>query len=676
MTKNAATMRDDAWFRRQVGRHTNSWRDQPQEFARRTAVDAGLLLGGVVLLALVLALLFLLALWGWLTSEHWGAMWGVFGLLVLAAAWPLARALRLRAAEPDGVVVAPQQAKEVHALVEKMRAQLHATPIDELRFDVSLQVRLVAQPRLGVLGLPRQVLVIGLPLMMALGAEPLGALIAHALVPLRRDTGWRQAWKEPAAWVERQRRTWAALSAVWAPTRLLPWWQDAVLAPFMNRYLPRFDARAVVLGREEAAIADRLVLTHCGASALATALMGPAVQQHFLDEVFWPQRWAGARDSHLPNVLPLRELRALVAASLRHPQARGWLHDALSAVPPRGDLRAALRDRLALTGDAARLSKRASEGRSAADALLGRQLDGWIDTLDIYWQRQVAPEWAELHRAHRERERLLTELEESHATRPLSLDDHLLWIRVATQVHGAAAAVPIAREAVQRHPKSPGARYLLACALLDARGLLPSRHLLPDLPPDANEAMELLRKLSDDDANDPAGGPSDSHDLSWALPAARKLERALIQREGIEALRAVRLRIGELERDADRALGILTDFSGPQVMGPARLGSRTLRPLLERLKRERAVGRAWLLAKTDTRARGWLLHLLVIERSTSLDQPGPYHGWPELRALLDPPFPCHVIDLSHPDWTGPRRMDLVQQIQETAGGRIHAAARE
>jgi hypothetical protein len=109
------------------------------------------------------------------------------------------------------------------------------------------------------------------------------------------------------------------------------------------------------------------------------------------------------------------------------------------------------------------------------------------------------------------------------------------------------------------------------------------------------------------------------------------------------------------------------------VLGPARMGGRSLRPLLDRLKRENAVGRAWLLAKTDTRARGWVLHLLVIERSTTLDQPGPRHAWPELRALLDPPFPCRVIDLSHPDWTGPRRMDLVQQFQETTGARIHAS---
>lgn len=661
---------DDAWFRRQVGRHTNDWRDQPREFSRRSAMDAlvakGLLAAGAGLLAvaLLVALVFCFA-----KSPGWP--WLVMVVFVAWLAWPLWRALRLHPAPLPGVPIGPQQAKELHALVEKAGSLLKAEPIDELRFDASLEVKLLIQPRAGLLGWPRHVLVIGLPLTMSLPTEPLQALIVHAMVPLRQGTGWRDALKHSAAWVERQRRQWAALAAGWAPSRLLPWWQDAVLGPFMTRFWPRFEARAVVIGRDEAAIADKLVLQHCGAAAMATALMGPAVQQHFLDEVFWPQRWAGARDSHLPNVLPLRELRALIGASLRHPQAKGWLHDSLQALPARGDLRAPLRDRLALTGDAARLSKRASEGRSAADALLGRQLDSWIDVLDTHWQRESAAEWADLHRTHRERERLLTELAESHAARPLSLDDHLLWVRTAMVVQGPAAAVPIAREAVARHRKSPGAHYLLACALLDARGLLPSRHLLPDLPPDANEALGLLRELTDAGLDGTASA-LDPRDLSWALPAARRLERALIQREGIEALRAIRLRIAELERDMDKAMTVLSDFDGLQSLGPARMGGRTLRPLLERLKREPAVGRAWLVSKTDTRANGWTLHLLVIERSTSLEQPGPRHDWAELRALLDPPFPCRVIDLTHPDWIGPRRMDLVQQFQETAGGRIYA----
>jgi hypothetical protein len=88
-------MRDDAWFRRQVGRHTNQWRDHPHDFARRTALKAGLALGALALLAVVLALLMLAALWGWLRGGEWSSLWLLLGVLVLAAGWPLLRALRL-----------------------------------------------------------------------------------------------------------------------------------------------------------------------------------------------------------------------------------------------------------------------------------------------------------------------------------------------------------------------------------------------------------------------------------------------------------------------------------------------------------------------------------------------------------------------------------------------------
>ena len=129
-------MMDDAWFRRQVGRHTNSWRDQPREFARRTAMDALIALGTLVGLSLLLLLSAVLTLIVWWRSET-GWPWLLFGLLIAAVAWPLVRALRLKASPAPGVAIGPQQAKEIHALVQKARDALGAATIDEIRFDVS-----------------------------------------------------------------------------------------------------------------------------------------------------------------------------------------------------------------------------------------------------------------------------------------------------------------------------------------------------------------------------------------------------------------------------------------------------------------------------------------------------------------------------------------------------------
>jgi hypothetical protein len=669
-------------FRRRVGQHANAWRDRPRRFLIETALAA--LAAHAVgwatcVLTVAVAVWALFTLAGEAVGAWWATAW--LGLLLAAgAAWPLARLLRLRPAVPMGLALAPGQAPALSALIDEVRAQLHAAPVHQVVLDASLGARLVERPRLGPLGLNRHTLVLGLPLMMSLAPAPLAALLAVELAPLRRAPDWRSRWREPAPWLECQRRLWAGLSAAWRPARLLPQWADAFGALFLRHFWPRFEARALVVARDEATAADRLAVSLGLGPALAQALLRTAIQQHFLDEVFWPRRWEHARHSAVPDALPLREMKVLIAASLRHPQAKAWLQESLHASPSRvngrPDGRAALRERLALIGEPLALT--AAAGPNAAEALLGRYLDGWIDTLDRHWQQRVAADWADRHHDHRQRERLLTELAEADAEKPLPLDDHLLWGRTASVVLGAAAALPIAREALARHGRSAAARHLLGSLLLDAQGPLAPRSQAADLPAEAAEGAGLLRALVQIDVqNDRFGRPvrQELPDPSWSLHAARCLERAWLQRQDLDALRDLRGRLPELEREADQALGALLNFDGGQALTPARLSARALRPLLGRLRREPAVGRAWLFAKTDSRARGWVLHLLVIERSNSLDQPGPRHGWSELRALLDPPHPCQVIDLSHPDWTGPKRMDLVQQFMDTEGGRIHARGR-
>lgn len=669
-------------FRRRVGQHANAWRDRPRRFLIETALAAlaALALGwATIVLVMAMAGWSIVTLAGEAASAWQAAAW----LLLLAtagAAWPLARLLRLQPAVPLGLALVPGQAPALSALIDEVRAQLHAAPVHQVVLDTSLGARLVERPRLGPLGLNQHTLVLGLPLMMSLTPGALAALLAVELAPLRRAPDWRSAWREPAPWLERQRRLWAGLAATWRPARLLPQWADAFVTQFLRHFWPRFEARALVIARDEAVAADRLACSVGRGPALAQALLRTAIQQHFLDEVFWPRRWDNTRQSAVPDALPLRELKVLIAASLRHPQAKAWLQESLHAAPSRvhgrADGRAALRERLALTGEP--LAITAATGPNAAEALLGAELDGWIDTLDRLWQQRVAADWADRHHDHRQRERLLTELAEADAEKPLPLDDHLLWVRTAHAVLGAAAALPVARAALSRHATSAAARHLLGSLLLDAQGPLPPRSREPDLPAPAAEGAGLLMALVHDDERHDRFGRAVRQELadpSWSLHAARRLERAWMQREDLDALRLLRSRLPELEREADQALGALLNFEGGQALTPARLSARALRPLLERLRREPAVGRAWLFAKTDTRARGWVLHLLVIERSNSLDQPGPRHEWAELRALLDPPHPCRVIDLSHPDWLGPKRMDIVQQFMDTAGGRIHARGR-
>jgi hypothetical protein len=157
------------------------------------------------------------------------------------------------------------------------------------------------------------------------------------------------------------------------------------------------------------------------------------------------------------------------------------------------------------------------------------------------------------------------------------------------------------------------------------------------------------------------------------VPAAQLLIQQLGLREDFAALQAARVRLRALEDEAEAALTVLRDFHGEQKFLPGGLPARVLRPVLALLQGEHAVGRAWHWRKTSTMAKGWALHLLVIERSRTLVQPDPQVWGPELTQQLAEALPLDwcVVDLAHPEWKPLDRADLVQQFRADDAQCIH-----
>jgi hypothetical protein len=97
---------------------------------------------------------------------------------------------------------------------------------------------------------------------------------------------------------------------------------------------------------------------------------------------------------------------------------------------------------------------------------------------------------------------------------------------------------------------------------------------------------------------------------------------------------------------------------------------------MDMLRREPAVGRAFLVQSFAPGVSGWRLCLLVIERATGLiGQPDAGQWWGELEERLDLPCRCMVVDLAHPFWADAARARLVRQITETPDACIYAGRR-
>ena len=635
---------DDDDFRRLVAGYEHASRHEPRRFAHVTAALAAFgyaaILGTLALATLGLA-------WG-LTSLSQGRFrpWRV--MLVIACAsllWSVLRALWSRQQPPEGLRVTRHEVPRLFELIDKVRKRCGAPAPDVVLLDGDMNAAIVQQPRLGLLGWHRNYLIVGLPLLMALDVKQLAAVVAHEFGHLHGAHG------KLGAWVYRTRRSWWRLAESRERSRLGASFADSALALFFRYFFPRFNARAFVLSRQQEYEADRMAHKVAGARAGAEGLISIHVQARFLDEFFWPGVFEAAVDSPQPQVKPYGLMRRHLRQALQHPQAERWLRQALKRLADVADTHPSLRDRLEFAQVAPAVP--APPAVSAADALLRETLAVWIDRIDERWKGEMAERWAQHHRHLQAQRQMAHELQDERSADKLDADDHLLWARAVRQLQGAEASEAVLRQMLADHAGHADGRFELGMTLIDTDDATSAR---------ATEGARWLRGIAEE-----------SHACS--LAAGQRHEQWLEATERFAELKPWRERLRTLGQQAEAAWEALHDFDGAQHFEATAFSRRTLRPVLDVLRRESAVGRAFLLRKSAAAAPGWRFCVLVIERARSRGGPDAGHWWAEMRDRIDLPCPFMVVDLAHPFWKDDARAALVRQMLDTSGACIYAGRR-
>jgi hypothetical protein len=347
---------------------------------------------------------------------------------------------------------------------------------------------------------------------------------------------------------------------------------------------------------------------------------------------------------------PYRTLHRSMPASLRHAKARDWLSDALKRLPDSTDTHPSLRDRLAFAEVKPGLP--AAPAPSAAEALLGQQLDEWIRRIDERWREEAALAWNERHRHANGQRHMIEELERESATGRIDADDHLLWSRAARLLDGDEAGERVLRRLIADRPDNLAARYELGMLLVEE--------------PDAarsEEGADLLR------------GVAEAGNNPWAYSAAARREAWLEAHERFDQLKTWRTLLHQRDGEAAAAMEALHRFDGDPVFEPAGLSRRVLRSLQDLLRSERAAARAWVIRKSDPAAPGWRFCLVVIERSRGIGQPDALTWWAELRDRIELPCPFMVIDLAHPFWRDSAQKKLVARMLAVTDAQVYTARR-
>lgn len=318
-------------------------------------------------------------------------------LLVLLAIplWYLVKsgvqALFVRLPAPQGREVRRADAPALFAELDRMRAQMKGPRFHQVLVVDEVNAAVSQRPAFGLVGWPRNTLLLGLPLLESLPPAEALAVVAHEYGHLAGSHG------HFSAFIYRLRHTWGTVQAY---TDHIQGWLGKLVAPLVRWYAPYFNAYTFVLARADEYQADAASADLVGAAPAAHALkrVNLITPQHerFMEKTYeripqeptppadLAQRWAAAaalplaldREGHFTDTHPT--LRARLAA-------------------------------LAAPGEQLQDAPPAVAGPSAAQAWLGPLADTLRQEFQQRWAEQVAEPWAERHaQALQQRERLAT----------------------------------------------------------------------------------------------------------------------------------------------------------------------------------------------------------------------------------------------------------------------------
>jgi Zn-dependent protease with chaperone function len=418
-------------------------------------------------------------------------------LFPTAIAWLLLRSLFVRVAPPQGVEITRESAPRLFARIDEARATLMAAPIHRVVVDLGgFNAGVVQVPSLGVLGPPRNHLVIGLPFLESVTVEEFDFVLGHELGHLsRKQTRFRN-------WIYRVRQAWPrVLDAMSNGSRVM----SGLFTRFLNWYAPYFNAYTFVLARANEYDADRAGAEVAGSAAAARALTATSVAHDYLEREFWPAffREAGKhpqapRDPCARSLRALREISpAFIESSLRRAHAqRTSLHDTHPCVA----------DRLQALGET--LQPPAIARESAGEVLLGDERERLIAAADAQWSEAIEERWA----SARERQEALARDIAAHGDRVDALDEsglfeHALLIEEA---EGPDRARPFLEAALARRPDH-------APSLL-MRGRLRLADGDPEGARDIERGMELDSSARESGARMLASYFLDRRDIARSLP--------------------------------------------------------------------------------------------------------------------------------------------------------------
>ncbi len=414
--KKARTTLDRERFENLVMEAEQLLESRPRAYRIRLAFLA--ILGYAVIFGILSLLIALIA------GSVWAALTSTVVLLILIKkklfvvlaliAWVMIKSLWVRMEPPQGYEIGRPDAPALFRDLDNYRKRLATPRIHAVLLNEEFNASIAQIPRLGVLGWQKNILILGLPLLISLKLDEARAVIGHELGHLSGNHSRFNGW------IYRVRMSWYRIMDSFDQAT---GFGTGLLRRFFDWYAPYFNAYSFALARANEYEADAIAAELTSSRAIASALVNSDIRAGLIDQHFWQKLVASADRQPAPSSRPYSDLHDFCRQHrFDHNEVHTRLQSALEEETGHADTHPALKERLAAIGHQS--AEIQTVENSAAKQWLGDNYSRVLQEFDNFWlerNRQAWRERFEYVRAARER---LTELREKDRE---TLDVNELW---------------------------------------------------------------------------------------------------------------------------------------------------------------------------------------------------------------------------------------------------------
>lgn len=376
------------------------------------------ILGYTYIYTLILLIAGLLFLLGYLLIEYRKGVSVIFKIMVPTAlfGFMLIKSLWVRLERPKGFELKRKDFPKLFAFIEELQKKLKAPGVKHVLLTDDFNASVYQYPRLGLLGVYDNYLIIGLPLMQSITPDELKAVIAHEYGHIAgahsKVSGWiyrlRMSWQNIANHLEKQEKS------------------NLLVNLFAGWYFPYLNAYSFVLMRNHEYHADQVAVDITDNKLHGSALIRIGIAGIEMNQSFWPEIFKKADDVPEPEELPYEKSHSFFK-DITMEDSQNILRSMLEEVTGLEDTHPSLKDRLKFIKQEPEVPELLLQ--NAAEYFLENSYDHFVKQLSFFWQKEIEDRWKDRYEEVRESREHIKELEMLHIKNELDVDELVGYAR-------------------------------------------------------------------------------------------------------------------------------------------------------------------------------------------------------------------------------------------------------